>query len=332
MKEINPEFQNKPDHPVEMLENALAMLTNVLDSEPTDVVFEIKKRISHLLQNSYAELTAKEIKEVVHFVQKSLRNLGFFLDKKTGQIKKIHEGMPPAQFLFGIGKSLFRDNAFSERTFDVLEDANKRGADENRKIRFVVFDTPQTTNLSCFNGNQFNSEDAYLFSEKRGEHLANGLNHALQEKGLENVEIERFGEIEKQGSYKVLENEIRNIVENDKGLLNQLLNTVSESQLHKSGIGKGQNVEPFQQFEIRRQLAEYALKAVSLHIYFLGDTIVHSNERQNYRLTQTILRNKKYRKRLLSIFNSFDSEITEAHLSSLSEAGFLFEESYKDAY
>ncbi len=332
MSRLNQKDRSNKNHPAEMLEEVVEKLPDKENTKSTAIVAEIKEKISQLLQKSETAITAKNTKETVHFVQKSLRQLGFYLNRKTGGIEKMRQDTPSTQFLFGIGKSLYQDKAISESTLKVLEMADKKAQSEKKKINFVVFDTPQATNLSSFAENQLNYDEAYKFAEKRGGYVADSLGQVLQEKGLKNIEITRFGEIERQEIYQKLENVLQGIIENDKNLLNQLLNTVSESQLHKAGIGREQKAGSSHQSGTRRKLANYALKAITLHIYSLGDTIVHSKEKKNYRLTQTILRNKKYRDKILSVFNCFDNDVKEAHLCSLCEAGFLYEESFGVAY
>ncbi len=147
------------------------------------------------------------------------------------------------------------------------------------------------------------------------------------------MQVITFAEIEKTPLYHALENKIVQLIAQDSKLSNQLLNSVSESHLHKAGIGnnKGESNHPNKKY-IREQLALYGIKAVTLHIFNLGDTMIHSGENKNVRLTKTILKNKKYREEIHIICSYYSPiQISDSQLLDLAHNGFVVNELLQEA-
>jgi DNA-binding transcriptional regulator YhcF (GntR family) len=148
------------------------------------------------------------------------------------------------------------------------------------------------------------------------------------------MQVITFAEIEKTPLYQALENKIAELIAQDSKLSNQLLNSVSESHLHKAEIGndKGEPNHPNKKY-IREQLALYGIKAVTMHIFNLGDTMIHSGENKNVRLTKAILKNKKYRKEIHKICNEYSPiQISDSQLLDLADNGFVANELLQKAY
>jgi plasmid stability protein len=235
----------------------------------------------------------------------------------------------------------------------IREEAEKAQKD-GRLRKIIIFDTPQAVsnylhftstpnlllcpheyiqNQATHHGRSIEDE-AHLVATRIGKIEKLKIQAFIAKNKLQNLQVITFAEIETTSLYQALENKILELIAQDSRLSNQLLNSVGESHLHKAEIGtdRGEPNHP-NKIYIREQLALYAIKAVTLYIFNLGDTMIHSGETKNVRLTKAILKNKKYREEIHKIFNeSSPIQISDSQLLDLADNGFVANELLQKAY
>ena len=216
----------------------------------------------------------------------------------------------PVQIPIGIGHDPKKERQVQQKSIGLLRvlfDSERRAQKDGGKRRIVVYDTPQVTNYLNFTRSMGDESPreyierlvrerggtveavSYAVAEAIGEQEKIYFERLIQGYDLKHVEVVSFCEIEQSPLFQELLEVVRTMINEDQGLQKALLKTVDDRFLKKAGIGIKGKEDSQNKEEIRAQLAEYAVKVITLHIWNRGDTVVHEAEKKNYQITQGLL-------------------------------------------
>ena len=293
-------------------------------------------------------LKQREFSNFIKEVKISLHNLWYktFIDfkNKTIEIKKVYHDGVPVQIPLGIWYDPQREVLLSMKSIGLLRIFFSQEREAQIywwKRRVVIYDTPQISNYKNFKSSKSKIEIApydyinYRSNDKWPDKWefdsvaleiakdiwkndADFVKLVINSFWLKNIEVITFWEIETQELFIDLKKEISKIVYDDKNLNALLLKTVNDRFLKKAWIWIKWVENPENKDQIKKDLAEYALNVIVLHIYNKWDTIVHKAEEKNYKVTKALLNNSLYRNKILEIFKLHDKTVTEQELEEIS--------------
>ena len=332
LAELN-RFDSDEKHDAELLLNALNTNARTIrnkkvhpGSDSPEVIRVVEGEHTEFVQETMYSLHRMGYQVTVHYAEFA--------------VKRIWDELPSVQIPIGICSDPRKVDSRYTRGIDiipVLFEAERGAMQDDTKRRIVVYDTPQITNYLHLEHEDNNSgvsvadylrslaeEQNYSLKEaardvalRFGKRDVGFFKHITDTYELKNTEIVSFSDIEQDPLFQALRHEIAGIVDSDEALLSQLSKTVNGRLLKKAGIGIPGQSDPLDKAGIRRELAEYAIKMVVLHVWNLGDTICHDGETKNYRLTKALVKNRSYQQRILDTFQRFGKRCSADQLKDL---------------